>query len=248
VVGVDATVGSAVLAVQERHLGAVGAEVAQPNPAVDVLPEVDDGRAAREVVDAVILLGRDRQPGPVVRVVVLPLSPTTSTASSAATRLPKPSARRSKPCLPRNQPSDRRISTTLSPGRSRSVTSKRWTCSLRRGPYTLRGYFRAPEHNMRAFTPTGSTAQEEIENLILAHPGVQNVACIPVPDDVLGERMCACFIPQARAQAPTLDELVRFLQGHEIATFKLPERLEVLDTFPLPNRQSLQEGPDPRFS
>lgn len=135
---------------------------------------------------------------------------------------------------------------------------------LCRGPYTLRGYFRAPEHNARAFTPDGfyrsgdllwrhpsgnyvvagrskdlinrggeKISAEEIENLILAHPGVQNVACIPVPDDVLGERMCACIVAQPDAAAPTLDELVAFLRTHEIAAFKLPERLEVLDTFPL---------------
>ena len=35
---------------------------------------------------------------------------------------------------------------------------------------------------------------EEIENLILTHPAVQNVACVPMPDPILGERMCACVI------------------------------------------------------
>ena len=29
-----------------------------------------------------------------------------------------------------------------------------------RGPYTLRGYYRAPEYNARQFTPTGSIARE----------------------------------------------------------------------------------------
>jgi 2,3-dihydroxybenzoate-AMP ligase len=135
---------------------------------------------------------------------------------------------------------------------------------LCRGPYTLRGYFRAPEHNARAFTPDGfyrsgdlmwrhpsgnyvvagrskdlinrggeKISAEEIENLILAHPAVLNVACIPVPDPVLGERMCACIVPQAGAQVPTLDELIAFLRSHEIAAFKLPERIEVLEAFPL---------------
>jgi len=74
---------------------------------------------------------------------------------------------------------------------------------------------------------------EEIENLILAHPAVQNVACVPVPDPVLGERMCACVVVRPDAPPPTLDELVAFLRGHEIAAFKLPERLEVMDGFPL---------------
>src|SRR5882762_2097223 len=35
---------------------------------------------------------------------------------------------------------------------------------------------------------------EEIENLILSHPSVQNIACVPIPDPDLGERMCACVI------------------------------------------------------
>jgi 2,3-dihydroxybenzoate-AMP ligase len=135
---------------------------------------------------------------------------------------------------------------------------------LCRGPYTLRGYFRAPEHNTRAFTADGfyrsgdlmwrhstgnyvvagrskdlinrggeKISAEEVENLILAHPAVQNVACIPVPDPVLGERMCACVVPHPGAEPPTLDDLVTFLRSYEIATFKLPERLEVLDAFPL---------------
>jgi 2,3-dihydroxybenzoate-AMP ligase len=50
---------------------------------------------------------------------------------------------------------------------------------------------------------------------------------------VLGERMCACVVPHQGVQPPTLHELVTFLRAYEIATFKLPERLEVLDAFPL---------------
>ena len=132
-----------------------------------------------------------------------------------------------------------------------------------RGPYTLRGYFRAPEHNARAFTPDGfyrsgdllrklpsgnyvvegrvkdlinrggeKISAEEVENLILAHQAVLNVACVPYPDPVLGERMCACVVLRP-GRSLNLEELVTFLQGFEIATFKLPERLECLDTLPL---------------
>jgi len=132
-----------------------------------------------------------------------------------------------------------------------------------RGPYTLRGYFRAPEHNARAFTPDGfyrsgdllrkmpsgnyvvegrvkdlinrggeKISAEEVENLILAHPAVLNVACVPYPDPVLGERMCACVVLRP-GHALTLEDLVRFLRDFEIARFKLPERLEFFDTLPL---------------
>ncbi len=73
---------------------------------------------------------------------------------------------------------------------------------------------------------------EEVENLILGHPAVQNVACIPIPDPVLGERMCACVVLKPGATL-TLADLVRFLQAQEIARHKLPERLEIMAEFPL---------------
>ena len=132
-----------------------------------------------------------------------------------------------------------------------------------RGPYTLRGYFRSPEHNARAFTPDGfyrsgdllrklpsgnyvvegrvkdlinrggeKISAEEVENLILAHPAVLNVACVPYPDPVLGERMCACVVLRD-GRSLTLEELVGFLLDFDIATFKLPERMAFFDTLPL---------------
>src|SRR6516162_1678401 len=73
---------------------------------------------------------------------------------------------------------------------------------------------------------------EEIENLILAHPAVQNVACIPLPHPILGEHMCACVILQPGTTL-TFAELITFLTSEEIARHKLPERLEIADEFPL---------------
>jgi 2,3-dihydroxybenzoate-AMP ligase len=73
---------------------------------------------------------------------------------------------------------------------------------------------------------------EEIENLILMHPAVQNVACVPIPDPNLGEKMCACIILKSK-KALDLPELVEFLKSKEIAKFKLPERLLVCDDFPV---------------
>jgi 2,3-dihydroxybenzoate-AMP ligase len=132
-----------------------------------------------------------------------------------------------------------------------------------RGPYTLRGYYRAPEYNARQFTPDGfyrsgdlmrrhpsgaylvegrikdlinrggeKISAEEVENLILMHPAVRNAACIPYPDPVLGERMCGCVILHP-GQSLTLEGLTTFLLGLGFAKFKLPERLEVVDDFPL---------------
>jgi len=132
-----------------------------------------------------------------------------------------------------------------------------------RGPYTLRGYYGAPEHNAKVFTPDGfycsgdlmrqnragnymvegrkkdlinrggeKISAEEIENLILQHPAVQNVACVAMPDPDMGERMCACVILRA-GKSLSLPDLLAFLAGKEIAKFKLPERLETMSDFPL---------------
>jgi len=73
---------------------------------------------------------------------------------------------------------------------------------------------------------------EEIENLILSHPAVQNVACVAMPDPGLGEKMCACVILRG-GHSLTLKALVDFLGAKEIARFKLPERLEVLGELPV---------------
>jgi 2,3-dihydroxybenzoate-AMP ligase len=73
---------------------------------------------------------------------------------------------------------------------------------------------------------------EEVENLILMHPAVQNVACVPVADPNLGEKMCACVVlkPGATLSFP---DLVSFLKDKEIAKFKLPERMLICDDFPV---------------
>jgi 2,3-dihydroxybenzoate-AMP ligase len=130
-----------------------------------------------------------------------------------------------------------------------------------RGPYTLRGYYGVPEYNARQFTrdgfyrsgdlmrrhPSGNyvvegrkkdlinrggekISCEEVENLILSHPAVQNVACVPVPDANLGEKMCACLILK---ESLSFDELVEYLKTKEIAKFKLPESMLVVDEFPV---------------
>ncbi len=73
---------------------------------------------------------------------------------------------------------------------------------------------------------------EEIENLILMHASVQNVAIVPMPDANMGEKMCAYVVlkPGTTLDLPTL---VAFLMTKEIAKFKLPERLEVVTEFPV---------------
>ena len=73
---------------------------------------------------------------------------------------------------------------------------------------------------------------EEIENLILSHPAVQNVACVPVPDPNLGEKMCACVVLKKNEKL-AFGELIDFLKNKEIAKFKLPESMMICEDFPV---------------
>jgi len=134
---------------------------------------------------------------------------------------------------------------------------------MTRGPYTIRGYYKAEQHNQAAFTPDGfyrtgdlvrlhpsgnlvvegrrkdminrggeKISAEEIENLVLCHDSVQMVAVVAMPDLVLGERSCAFVIPRP-GRTLTLEGLKSFLLEKKIAKFKLPERLELVESFPL---------------
>ena len=72
---------------------------------------------------------------------------------------------------------------------------------------------------------------EEVEMLIQGHPAVAEVAVVGYPDTILGERACA-FVVQRPNTSVTLEEIVVFLRDKKIATFKLPERLVLLDSLP----------------
>lgn len=75
-------------------------------------------------------------------------------------------------------------------------------------------------------------APSEIENYLLAHPKVKQVAVIGMPDPVYGERVCAYVVPWGD-EPPALEEILSFLRSKKIAPYKLPERLEVTDSLPM---------------
>jgi acyl-CoA synthetase (AMP-forming)/AMP-acid ligase II len=70
----------------------------------------------------------------------------------------------------------------------------------------------------------------EIEEILYTHPKVLYAAVVGVPDARLGERNCLCLVPRP-GEPPTLADLLGFL-GDSIATYKLPERLELFTEFP----------------
>jgi len=70
----------------------------------------------------------------------------------------------------------------------------------------------------------------EIEEILYTHPKILHAAIVGVPDPRLGERNCLCVIPRP-GQALTLDEVVGYLKDG-VATYKLPETIEVFDELP----------------
>ena len=133
---------------------------------------------------------------------------------------------------------------------------------LTRGPYTPRGYFRAPEHNARSFVdgwyssgdvvlrrPDGNLvvhgrdkdiinrggekiSAEEVENIVYRLPEVDLVAAVSTPDPVLGERLCL-VVTLLVEEDLTLESVRSFMTSEGLAAYKLPERLEIIDLMPM---------------
>jgi cyclohexanecarboxylate-CoA ligase len=80
----------------------------------------------------------------------------------------------------------------------------------------------------------------EVENLLFAHPKVQGIAIVAMPDPRLVERVCAFVIP-APGPAPTLGELTGYLDTQGIAKHKFPERLEIVSEFPMTPSGKIQK-------
>jgi acyl-CoA synthetase (AMP-forming)/AMP-acid ligase II len=70
----------------------------------------------------------------------------------------------------------------------------------------------------------------EIEEILYTHPQVLYAAIVGIPDARLGERNCLCLVPRP-GEPPTLESITAFL-GDSVATYKLPERLELFTQFP----------------
>jgi fatty-acyl-CoA synthase len=132
-----------------------------------------------------------------------------------------------------------------------------------RSPATMRGYWRNPEATARAIGPDGWLRTEdmgflddagylhllgrekemyfraafnvypgEVEEVLVRHGKVAQAAVLGVPDDELGAKGWAFVVPRDPADPPTLDELRRFV-GEELASYKRPDGLTVVDEIPL---------------
>ncbi|MDY6810531.1 MAG: AMP-binding protein [Actinomycetota bacterium] len=138
---------------------------------------------------------------------------------------------------------------------------------LVRGPYTIRGYYRADEHNARSFTPDGfyrsgdrvrrlpsghvavtgrikdtivrageNVAADDVEENLLAHESIRAAAVIGLPDESLGEKICAVVVlshDHPHGRELSLPKIRSFLGERGLASFKLPDQLVIVASLPV---------------
>ncbi|KAF3468928.1 AMP-binding protein [Streptomyces sp. Tu 3180] len=134
---------------------------------------------------------------------------------------------------------------------------------LTRGPYTLRGYYRAPEHNATAFDEEGFYRTGDLVRLtdgggVVVEGRVKDVivrggdkvsateverhvsahpkveqAAVIPVADPVLGERVCACVIPAADGAPSLKELKLFLSSRGVADFKLPERLVLRESFPL---------------
>lgn len=73
---------------------------------------------------------------------------------------------------------------------------------------------------------------KEIEDILGSHPKVRQIAIVPMPDPILGERACAYVVPTP-GKKPTLEDLTSYLAEQKVTKFKWPERLELVESLPI---------------
>jgi len=75
-------------------------------------------------------------------------------------------------------------------------------------------------------------APKEIEDLLVEHPGIAEIAIVGLPDERTGERACAVIVPAAGQAPPDLAGIRAFLDAKGVARFKIPEQVEIWDSLP----------------
>lgn len=88
----------------------------------------------------------------------------------------------------------------------------------------------------------------EVEEVVARHPAVVQVAVIGIPDDVLGEEICAVVVPDRSGPVPTADELVAWCRDR-LGRHKYPRQIRFVDELPLgPSHKVLKRELRQRYS
>jgi non-ribosomal peptide synthetase component E (peptide arylation enzyme) len=74
-------------------------------------------------------------------------------------------------------------------------------------------------------------APKEIEDLLVEHPAIAEIAIVGLPDPRTGERACAVVVPSG-SDHPDVAVLREFLEAKRVAKFKIPEQVAIWDQLP----------------
>jgi acyl-CoA synthetase (AMP-forming)/AMP-acid ligase II len=72
---------------------------------------------------------------------------------------------------------------------------------------------------------------EELDNLLSSHPKMLEVAVTAYDDEILGEKVGVVAVV-IEGETLTLSEVIDFLKDKQIAKYKMPEKLRVIDVLP----------------
>jgi acyl-CoA synthetase len=82
---------------------------------------------------------------------------------------------------------------------------------------------------------------KEIEDLVVQHPAVVEVAVIGVRDNERGERVCA-VVRLREGATLAMTDLTRFLNRFGMARQKYPEQIEIVEEFPRTASGKIKKG------
>ena len=85
-----------------------------------------------------------------------------------------------------------------------------------------------------------SISATEIESLIIGCPGVAIVAVIPMPDPVVGERVCAYIQPKPGANL-NFDIIIAHLKEKKASVLQFPERIEFIEDMPFTKAEKVDK-------
>jgi HIP---CoA ligase len=113
-----------------------------------------------------------------------------------------------------------------------AIDSDGWLHTGDVGVMDERGYLEITDRTKDMFIVGGFNAYPaEIENLLLRNEAIAQVAVVGVPDDRMGEVGMAFVVPRPGAQV-TPEELITW-SGSEMANYKVPRYVEIVDELPL---------------
>ncbi|HZK85267.1 MAG TPA: hypothetical protein VFC58_11425 [Desulfosporosinus sp.] len=96
------------------------------------------------------------------------------------------------------------------------------------GKKTLLDYFQEHVVNMPEHT---ALSAQEVENILMSHTKITDVAAVGMPDDIFGEWTCVFVVAQL-GETLDLTEVKAFMHDRGVAIYKWPERMELIDTIP----------------